>query len=123
MMHIRCQNCSCGFDAPYWRLGMRHLCPHCETETPLARECVIAFHGSLWSVTFLDFVQLVTGSASQDTILHLLRTLGYERVRKEPLLFRDRKGETLIGEDVHTQIQNDEPKQQRLYHTAMGLWR
>lgn len=122
-MQIRCQNCLLGFDAPYWQLGMRYRCPHCGQETLLARDCVLAYHGHLWSVTFLDFVQLATNSAYVDTILPLLRSFGYERVQAEPLLFRDPQGRILSAEDTHTRIQNDEPKQHDLYQTAMELWK
>jgi hypothetical protein len=123
MMHIQCQHCSRGFDAPYWQLGMLSRCPHCGNEKRLTRECVLGYQESGWAVTFLDFVRLVTDPACQPDVLPLLRSFGYECVDGKRLLFRDAQGKTLTAEEVHTQIQHEEPKQHRLYQTAMDLWR
>lgn len=122
-MHIQCQNCSQGFDAPYWQLGMRCQCPHCKTETLLARECVIGSYRSVWDVTFLDFVSLATDPAYQSEILPLLRELGFEPIQEKPLLFRDANGKTLTAEEAHILIQNDAAGQYNLYQAAMSLWR
>ena len=122
-MHIRCQHCSCVFEAPYWQLGLPQRCPHCGRETLLTRDCVVNYHSSGWSVTFLDFVQLVTDATYRDTILPLVRSFGYEPVAGSPSLVRNANGETLTAADVHARIQMDEPKQHSLYGRAMDLWR
>ena len=122
-MIIRCQNCATNFEAPHWQLGMRRACPSCGQETLLARDCVVLYAPSGWSVTFLDFVQLVTDPAYQTTILPLLRVSGFEILVGQPPRFRDRTGQIRTAEETHASIQRDEPAQYSLYQAAMNLWR
>jgi hypothetical protein len=91
--------------------------------TLLERDSVTVINATGWSVTFLDFVRLMTDPADRAAGLPLLRSFGYEVVQEEPLLFRDGQGQTLQAEDVHTQIQNDSSQQYQLYQTTMDLWR
>lgn len=122
-MIVRCQNCSTAFEAPHWQLGMRGACPSCGQETLPARDCVVETAPSGWSVTFLDFVQLVTDPDYQSTILPLLRVSGYETLAGQPLRFRDRTGQIRTAEETHASIQRDKQMQYDLYQAAMNLWR
>lgn len=102
---------------------MSALCPSCGQETLRARDCVVDIAPSGWSVTFLDFVQLVTDPAYRPTILPLLRALGYETLVGQPPRFRDRTGQIRTAEETHASIQCDEKMQYSLYQAAMNLWR
>jgi hypothetical protein len=78
-----------------------------------------------YEITFADFQRLLSDPDYRPSVAPLLHQwFGYElEMSGDVVCIRARDGEEIEPLSLHRKIQEDSPKQQALYRTAMTLWR
>jgi hypothetical protein len=124
-MYTVCQNCGAGLDTPYVLLGAAIECLSCNEHTIPRVPTGALYPDTGYEITFADFQRLVSDPADRLSVIPLLRQwYGYELEESgDTVYICSPDGKEVNSLSLHLRIQEDSPKQQALYRTAMTLWR
>ncbi len=124
-MRTVCPSCSTEIDTPYMMLGASVTCSACKSLVIPRVESGTLFPNTGFEITFRDFVQLLTYEAYRTQVLSVVKEW-------EPTVEHLTDIDAEIGAGtaqekalivIHRKIQGDSVKQNKLYQTAMSLWR